>query len=104
MVEIERISKSDQPTRKKEEKELGENKGSQKKYKKDKEHKTHEAHDPKKMRRIQNSTIEQKKWSLPVNILEYYLYSLQQWWSAPLRRWVMPNPGMMVFAVLRHFL
>jgi len=61
MVEIERISKSDQPTQKKEEKELGENKGSQKKCKKDKEHKTHEVHDPKKMRRIQNSTIEQKK-------------------------------------------
>lgn len=61
MVKIERITKSDQPIQKKEEKELREKEGSQKKYKKDKAHKVQQADDPKKMRGIQNSAIEHKK-------------------------------------------
>jgi len=58
MVKIERITNSDQFTQNKEEKELRETKGSQKKYKKDE---LQEELDPKKIKRNQNSAIEQKK-------------------------------------------
>ena len=60
-VKVERIINSDQSVQKKEKKELVETRGSQKKYNTYKVHKVQETDGPKKMRRNQNSTIEQKK-------------------------------------------
>ena len=61
MVKIERITKSDQPIQKKEEKELREKEGSQKMHNTYKVHKAQKMDGAKKMKIIQNSAIEHKK-------------------------------------------